>query len=442
MSPTRCTLSAIIASTLISAPAFAAITAVDDSRQVPQNTAVVIDVLFNDSSDQDGLAVVSTTAPANGTVTVTVDGVRYQPNSGFYGADAFRYTLSNSAGEQATALVSITVTAEAGVETAASIVGAKPQAASNVIRNHREAVSQFLDGGSYASLNDKDVARVNGLLGGAAGDGGVDFGGLFVSVNSRSGEQDASVEADKLQKGFDDSLNGVTLGADLVWNNNWIVGAAVGYSQSEVEFADGFGNFEMGDVSLLGFGAYRNDHLSVQAQLGYSDLDYTFAFADNVGNNRFAFLKGQYIFQTGAWQFIPGLSLNYQNQYSEAYIERQTVANNTPSSFSSQKNRSLMGGLSLSIDRAMTFGWGVFLPRLAVTAEQNINASQTAIKVYSAGVLTELKEGEQDDSHLLVDLGGSFVLPRGLAVFFNLQSLLMQEDYSSNTVQLGLRKEI
>ena len=381
-------LSGFIASTLVSVPAFAAITAADDSRQVPQDTAVVIDVLFNDTSDQGGMTVVSTTAPSNGTVTVAADGVRYQPNVGFYGADAFRYTISNNAGEQASALVSITVTPEAGVVTVASIAQAKPQAASNVVRNHRNAVSQFLDGGSYASLNDKDVARVNSVLGGAAGDGGISFGGVFMSVNSRSGEQEASeVGSANLQKGFDDGLSGVTVGADLVWNNNWIVGAALGFSQSEVEFVDGVGDFEMGDVSVLGFGAYRNEHLSLQAQLGYSELDYSFDFADNKGNNRFAFIKGQYTFNAGAWQFIPGLSLNYQNQYSEAFIERKTAENAVPSSFSSQKNHSLQSGLSLHIDRAINFNWGVFLPRLALTAEQTINSDQSSIKVYSAAFI-------------------------------------------------------
>ncbi|HEY7772193.1 MAG TPA: autotransporter domain-containing protein, partial [Marinagarivorans sp.] len=374
--------------------------------------------------------------------TQVADGLRYQPEAGFYGADRFTYTIQNSAGEQDTAQVRITVLAEEGVVEAASIAQAAPRAASNVVRNHREAVSLFLEGGSYASLNEKEVARRSGPLGGAAGDGGLTFGGAFLSVNSRNGEQDAgSANNGELQKGYDDNLTGFTVGADALWGNNWVAGAALGLSQSRVEFADGAGDFEMDDASVLGFASYRDDALTVQAQLGYSELDYSFEFADSAGNNRFAFVKGQYAFNKGGWQFIPGLSFNYQSQFVDAYIEQQTPANPTPSSFSSQKTRSLRGGLSLHIDRAINFNWGVFLPRFAVTAEQVISSGQHGINGYSGGQEFELAATEGDNSQMLVDLGASFVMPRGWAVFFNLQSLLLLEDYSSNAVQLGTRKE-
>ena len=443
-------LFALISSTVLASQAFAAINAADDYRQVPQDTAVVIDVLFNDSTDQEGLAIVANTAAAHGVVTPAEGGgLRYQPDEGFYGADSFTYTIENSAGERDTAQVIITVVAEQGVVEAASIAQAAPQAATNVMHSHRNAVSLFLDGGSYASVNDKEVARVNGALGGAAGDSGFAFGGIFASVNMRSGEQDAGdMNNGELQSGYKDSLNGATIGADVLWRDNWVMGAALGFSNSSAEFADidedgkGDGDFDMSDVSLLGFASYRDDAVNVQAQLGYSRLDYSFEHADSAGNNRFAFVKGQYTFNKGGWQFIPGLSLNYQSQFVEAYIEEKSSANPTPSSFSSQKTRSLQSGLSLYVDRAFNFNWGVLLPRFALTAEQIINSDQRGINGYSAGQEFELAASEIDKNHMLMDVGASAVLPQGWAVFFNVQSLLQQENYSSNTVQLGFRKEL
>ena len=433
----------------VATPAFAAINAVDDYRQVPQDTAVVIDVLYNDTTDQEGLRIDANTAAAHGVVTVAGGGLRYQPDAGFYGADSFTYTITNGADERATAQVSITVVAEEGIVEAASIAQAAPKAANNVMRSHRDAVSLFLDGGSYASLNEKEVARSNGVLGGAAGDGDFAFGGIFASVNSRSGEQDAGdMNNGELQSGYKDSLSGATVGADVLWRDNWVAGAALGFSNSAVEFADidndgqGDGDFDMSDVSILGFASYRDDAFNVQAQLGYSALDYSFEHSDSAGNNRFAFVKGQYMFHKGGWQFIPGLSLNYQSQFVEAYIEEKTSANPTPSSFSSQKTRSLQTGLSLHVDRAINFNWGVFLPRFALTAEQIINSGQRGINGYSGGQAFELAASEIDKSHMLVDAGASLVLPRGWAVFFNVQSLLQQKDYSSNAVQLGFRKEL
>ena len=96
----------------------------------------------------------------------------------------------------------------------------------------------------------------------------------------------------------------------------------------------------------------------------------------------------------------------------------------------------------MHVDRAINFNWGVFLPRFALTAEQIINSGQRGINGYSGGQAFELAASEIDKSHMLVDAGASLVLPRGWAVFFNVQSLLQQKDYSSNAVQLGFRKEL
>ena len=433
-------LSTLIASTSVLAPtAFAAINAADDIRQVPQNTAVVIDVLANDTTNQTGLVVESFSAPAQGTVTNVNGGLRYQPNVGFYGDDVFTYTITNSTGERATAQVAVSVLAEQGTVVAASIAKATPRAAVSAMRSHRDAVSMFMDAGSYASLNEKDVAGAGRMLGGAAGDGGLAFGGVFLSVNNKSGEQDAgNTQIHILQNAYQDDLTGFTLGADMAWGPHWTAGAAIGASQSEVRFSDAKGDFSLDDTSVLGFASYRGNAITVQAQMGYAALDYQFELADTQGNSRFGLLKAQYAFHAGAWQFIPALSLNYSSQFIEAYKERPSALT---TSFSSKKTRALQSGLSLHIDRVFNGSWGVVIPRIAVTAEQMINTGERGVSGYAGSEYFELTSDEEDKSHVLVDMGVSCVLPRGLALFFNGQQLLLQDGYTSRTLQLGLRKE-
>ena len=89
--------------------------AVDDTARTPFDTAVEIAVLANDTdADGDDLAVAAVTAPANGTATITSDTdgdntlITYTPGSGYSGADAFDYTVSDGAAS-ATASVSVTV---------------------------------------------------------------------------------------------------------------------------------------------------------------------------------------------------------------------------------------------------------------------------------------------------------------------------------------------
>ena len=79
--------------------------AVDDASTTEEDTAVVVEVLTNDSdADGDDLTVLSATDPDNGSVTVNADGtVTYTPDEHFNGVDTFTYTISDGKGGSDTA---------------------------------------------------------------------------------------------------------------------------------------------------------------------------------------------------------------------------------------------------------------------------------------------------------------------------------------------------
>jgi hypothetical protein len=85
-------------------------TAVDDAANVGTGGSVAIDVLANDSDvDLDSLTVLSFTQPAGGTVVRDGLNLRYTPNVGTLGLDAFTYTVSDGQGGTDTATVNVTV---------------------------------------------------------------------------------------------------------------------------------------------------------------------------------------------------------------------------------------------------------------------------------------------------------------------------------------------
>ncbi|WP_158277224.1 Ig-like domain-containing protein [Serinibacter arcticus] len=94
-----------------------AVVANDDADSTPQNTPVDVAVLGNDTVSTGGPALdpasITTTAPANGTVTVDDDGlITYTPNTNFSGTETFTYTvcdLSTPTPTCDTATVTITV---------------------------------------------------------------------------------------------------------------------------------------------------------------------------------------------------------------------------------------------------------------------------------------------------------------------------------------------
>ena len=87
-------------------------TATDDTASTAEDSAVVIDVLANDSDvDGDSLNIDSVTPATNGTVAINGDDtITYTPSADFNGADSFTYTIDDGNGGLTTAVVNITVT--------------------------------------------------------------------------------------------------------------------------------------------------------------------------------------------------------------------------------------------------------------------------------------------------------------------------------------------
>ncbi|HNT78594.1 MAG TPA: Ig-like domain-containing protein, partial [Anaerolineae bacterium] len=88
--------------------------AVDDTATTPEDTAVNIAVLSNDSDVDSPSAQWSVTvvgaAASGAAVRQSATMVRYTPNENFNGTDAFTYTMSDGDGGTATAWVTVTVT--------------------------------------------------------------------------------------------------------------------------------------------------------------------------------------------------------------------------------------------------------------------------------------------------------------------------------------------
>ena len=87
--------------------------ALDDPATTDEDTAVLVDVLANDTDPNVGdvLSVTAVTQGTNGAVTNNGTDVTYTPNPDFNGADSFTYTVSDGNGGSDIATVTITVNA-------------------------------------------------------------------------------------------------------------------------------------------------------------------------------------------------------------------------------------------------------------------------------------------------------------------------------------------
>jgi hypothetical protein len=86
-------------------------TAVDDSVETAEDTAVDLDVLANDTDPEGGALTLASVQPAaNGAVQIVAGKARYTPSTNFHGSDSFSYVVRDASGLTDTGTVQVTVT--------------------------------------------------------------------------------------------------------------------------------------------------------------------------------------------------------------------------------------------------------------------------------------------------------------------------------------------
>jgi hypothetical protein len=134
--------------------------AVDDTAVTNQGTAVIVNVLANDSdADGDALTVSSVTQGTNGSVSINADEtVTYIPDPGFSGSDSFTYMANDGIADSNPATVTITVNA----------VNSAPVAL-NDSASTTAGVPVIIDVLANDTDVDGDVLSVSGVTQGASG---------------------------------------------------------------------------------------------------------------------------------------------------------------------------------------------------------------------------------------------------------------------------------
>ena len=146
--------------------------AADDSATTLEDTALSIAVTANDADhDGDALAVVSVSAPMNGTATANAGQVTYTPAANYSGIDTFTYTIADGNGGSATANITVTVSAVDDAPVATDDAASGPEDAAlvlDVVANDNDG-----DGGrvSVATL----TQPAHGTVSIAAGTGSISY---------------------------------------------------------------------------------------------------------------------------------------------------------------------------------------------------------------------------------------------------------------------------
>lgn len=280
--------------------------------------------------------------------------------------------------------------------------------------------------------------------------------GIFINGRANFGDQDTTAEED----GFDFDTLGITLGADYRFRNNLVIGGAVGYADSEVEF-----NFDGGDLQTeaLTYSLYatyftEKIYFDILAGSGSSDFDTrrvmvfedgtsggvnTVALGTTDGDQSLVSMNLGYNFENKGWLIAPYISYDYLSTEVSAYNE--TEGQGWELAFDDQdvKSKVVTGGLRIAYNKAASFG--VFIPHVRVAFQKELEDDVRAVTVRFVNDPTntnfEFLTAVPDTDFFRVGAGFSMVWANGLSGFIDYESIQGYDNLTSSTLTAGLRFE-
>lgn len=299
------------------------------------------------------------------------------------------------------------------------------------------------------------------LVGDAFGDLGV-----FLTGTLKTGDKDDTFEAD----GFDFDQLGLTLGADYRVNDNFIVGAAFGFSDFDADI-DSTGGSPAGqevesDTYLISaFGSFlptEQAYIDVVGTVGFSEYDTTrrVVIIDEAGGGartvdetaRGDFdavqygvsINGGYQFSFGSAAVTPLVRAEYV--YADIDDFTEDGAGGLDLEFDDQEAESLTTSLGFRASYAISTETGVLLPQLRAEWIHEFLADDDGALVKYAVDPTDLSEfriatEEEDEDYFLVGAGLSFTVANGFGAFVDYETVLGLSDFDIHQVSAGVRQQ-
>jgi outer membrane lipase/esterase len=313
--------------------------------------------------------------------------------------------------------------------------------------------------------------QARNIKGGAAGadDAGFSRLGVFINGGYGWGNRDATLR----QSGFDFDSYGITAGVDYRFTDQFVLGAAFGYGNTDVEIDAQGGTLDTNAYSISLYGSYYptqafyidaivsgglNDHdqarsirygVASSAPGGRTLVDQT-ATAEFDSDQISASLGSGYNFSQNGWTFGPYGRLGYVDVDVDGI--RENISNPTaPGS-----------GLGLAIDeqdftsftltaggqvtKAISMAWGVLAPQFNVEYVHEFANDNDAIAARFLGDTSNttafLPTDEPDRNFVNLSVGASAVFAKGRSAFIQYQTLLGYKDLESHAIGVGLRLEL
>ena len=280
----------------------------------------------------------------------------------------------------------------------------------------------------------------------------------FFSIDYASSKQSET----QTKTAFNGGASAFTGGMDYRLNPKSFVGLALTYASTKVDLSTG-GGLHSKAFSLNTYGAYYlNENITLQGSVGLGSMNYDMSrkiqFTTGVGTTPINTVANS---NPDGSHYSVSLGAAYDKsikQYSGGVFAQFNVSNASINAF----NETGAGGLNLHVasqmvkSRALNLGgqlsavfgtrWGVVTPYLKGMFTHEFNKDDERVKAYfindPSQSLMSFNAQTQDANFISSILGSSFVLPRGIMGFVQMQFTYLIQNYSQTNFSIGVRKEL
>lgn len=287
--------------------------------------------------------------------------------------------------------------------------------------------------------------------------------GFFVSGEVAVGDRDAS----SLESGLDFKTQGLTAGVDYRFSEQFFLGAAVGYIDTQTNFDNTASELKAKGYSVSLFGSYYHpseffidasftagknnfDQLRVlDYQLGNTLAVNQQFNADYQGNYYSVLLGAGRDYYSGPWTFGPRANLQYTKISADQIVEASTSASALGSGWATQidstQQESLILQLGAKASYAKSTQWGVLIPFAQVDLLHEFKQDAQLITARflqdpSAAKLN-VKTDKPDRNYVRVSLGSSIQFKQGVSGFVNYSTELAKRAWEGHNFSIGVRAE-
>ena len=349
--------------------------------------------------------------------------------------------------------------------------------------NLKARLAALRSGSRGMDLNGLSMAGANGALplsflpstllaqddaGGSSDEAGAAFSrwGFFATGTVGRGSQDAA----DASPGFDFDTYGLTAGVDYRVNDDFVLGAALGYNNNDTQIDADQGGLDTKGYNLSGYGSWYHDAWYFDGVItwGSNDYDITrrirYSIANLAGGGTtvdqvasaspesdqlaFALSVGR-DFNRGAWSFGPYARATYTKLDFDSYSERLSDPGGPGGGLAvavdSRELKSLEGVLGGKATYTSSRSWGILMPSIQVEwlHEFEDDVENLVSRFVNDPTATDIiVPGEPvDQDYFNLGLGLSAVFANGKSGFLYYEHRAGQQDYSQDSLAIGIRIE-